>query len=103
MEQWRCYLQLIEFVIYKDQKALTHLNDQRLHTIWQQRVFTKLLGLRYRIIYKKGMKNSVVDSLSRRHHYPDECTAISVVTPQWYTGIVRGYQDDAQATCCLPS
>ena len=45
VDQWRSYLQLAEFVIYTDQKALFHLNDQRLHTVWQQRVFTKLLGL----------------------------------------------------------
>ena len=65
MDQWRSYLQLAEFVIYTDQKALIHLNDQRLHTVWQQRVFAKLLGLQYRIIYKKGCDNSAADSLSR--------------------------------------
>lgn len=36
VEQWRSYLQLAEFIIYMDQQALTHLNDQRLHTVWQQ-------------------------------------------------------------------
>lgn len=45
VEQWRSYLQLSKFIIYTDQKALIHLNDQRLHTVWQQQVFTKLLGL----------------------------------------------------------
>ena len=45
VDQWRSYLQLAEFVIYTDKKALIHLNDQRLHIVWLQRVFTKLLGL----------------------------------------------------------
>ena len=45
VEQWRSYLQLAEFIIYLDQRSLTHLNDQRLNTVWQQKVFTKLLGL----------------------------------------------------------
>lgn len=45
VEQWRSYLQLGKFIIFTDQKSLTHLTDQRLHTIWQQKVFTKLLGL----------------------------------------------------------
>lgn len=45
VEQWRPYLLHAEFVIFTDQKSLVHLNDQRLHTHWQQRVFTKLLGL----------------------------------------------------------
>lgn len=54
VEQWRTYLQLAKFVIFTDQKSLTHLNDQGLNTFWQQKVFSKLLGLRYRIVYKKG-------------------------------------------------
>jgi hypothetical protein len=28
IEQWRSYLQLAEFIIYTDQKSLTHLNGQ---------------------------------------------------------------------------
>lgn len=35
VDQWRSYLQLVEFIIYTDQKALIHLNDQCLHTVWQ--------------------------------------------------------------------
>jgi hypothetical protein len=34
VDQWRAYLQLPEFVIVTDQKNLTHLTDQRLHTHW---------------------------------------------------------------------
>lgn len=55
VEKWRSYLQLAEFEIHTDQQALIHLNDQRLHTEWQQKVFTKLLGLRNKIVYKKGL------------------------------------------------
>ena len=68
VDHWRSYLQLAEFVIYTDQKALIHLNDQRLHTVWQQRVFTKLLGLQYRIVYKPGTNNRVENALSRLGH-----------------------------------
>lgn len=78
-----------------------HLNDQRLHTVWQQRVFTKLLGLRYRVVYKKGSDNSAADSLSRRQHPAESCNAIFVVTPQWCADIVRGYISDNQATTLL--
>jgi hypothetical protein len=101
VEQWRSYLQLAEFVIYTDQKALIHLNDQRLNTVWQQQVFSKLLGLTYRVVYKKGSDNSAADSLSRRPHPDESCRAISVVTPQWCADIVRGYSADAQATKLL--
>jgi hypothetical protein len=54
VDQWHSYLQHTEFVIYTDHRSLSHLNEQRLHTQWQQKVFTKLLGLHYRIVYKKG-------------------------------------------------
>lgn len=37
VEKWRSYLQLAEFEIHTDQQALVHLNDQRLHTVWQQK------------------------------------------------------------------
>jgi ribonuclease HI len=55
IEQWRHYLQFREFHIYTDQKSLIQLFEQRLHTVWQQKVFTKLLGLQYKIIYKKEL------------------------------------------------
>jgi hypothetical protein len=45
VQQWRQYLQHVEFIIYTDQKSLAQLNDQRIPTPWQQKVFTKLLGL----------------------------------------------------------
>ncbi|WVZ50528.1 hypothetical protein U9M48_001773 [Paspalum notatum var. saurae] len=64
VEQWRSYLQHQEFHIYTDQRSLTHLTDQRLNTPWQQKVFSKLLGLQYRVIYKAGANNRVADALS---------------------------------------
>lgn len=49
VDQWRHYLLQNEFVIHTDHRSLVHLNEQRLHTPWQQKAFTKLLGLYYRI------------------------------------------------------
>jgi hypothetical protein len=48
VEQWRPYLQFQEFCIATNHKCMSHLNDQRLHTPWQQEMFTKLLGLDYK-------------------------------------------------------
>ena len=45
LEQWRSYLQHAEFQIITDHRSLVQLTDQRLHTPWQQKVFTKLIGL----------------------------------------------------------
>lgn len=35
VDHWRSYLQLGEFIIFIDQKSLTHLKEQRLHTACQ--------------------------------------------------------------------
>ena len=61
VDHWRSYLQLGEFLIFTGRKSLTHLNEQRLNTAWQQKVFTRLLGLQYRIVYKPGADNRVAD------------------------------------------
>jgi hypothetical protein len=45
VDHWRSYLQLAEFNIVMDQQSLVQLSEQRLHTPWQQKLFTKLLGL----------------------------------------------------------
>jgi hypothetical protein len=81
MQQWRPYLQQAEFLIYTDQKSLIQLNEQRLHTHWQQKVFTKLLGLQYKIICKKGVDNRVADALSRKSFHSAQCQAVSIVVP----------------------
>jgi len=67
-----------------------------LHTTWQQKVFTKLLGLNYKIVYKRGVDNSAADALSRRP-MTEQLLALSSVTPQWLEDIVAGYQSDPQA------
>jgi hypothetical protein len=66
--------------------------------MWQQKVFTKLLGLHYRIVYKKGSDNRVADALSRRPHTSEEsCLALSAVVPQWCDDVIAGYSSDPQA------
>jgi hypothetical protein len=54
VEQWRSYLQHDEFLIKTDHQSLTHLDDEKLSTPWQQKALTKLLGLQFRIIYRQG-------------------------------------------------
>lgn len=84
-------------MIHTDQQSLVHLNEQRLHTPWQQKVFTKLLGLNYKIVYKRGIDNSAADALSRKPP-TDQLLAVSTSTPQWLDEIVASYHSDPKAT-----
>lgn len=81
VQQWRSYLQYQEFDIFTDQRSLAQLNEQRLHTPWQQKMFTKLLGLQYRVVYKPGSDNRVADALSRKSAHVSQCLAISACAP----------------------
>lgn len=94
VQQWQQYLQLAEFTIFTDQQSLVKLADQRLHTPWQQKLFTKLLGLQYRIVYRPGSTNRAADALSRKVAPESSCAALSVVTPQWILEVVSGYNGD---------
>lgn len=80
---WRAYLQVSEFVIYTDHSSLVQLNEQRLHTPWQQRLYSKLAGLQYRIVYKKGVENAAADALSRQPQVSATCASLSHCTPTW--------------------
>lgn len=98
VDHWRSYLQMGEFVIKTDQRSLIHLEEQLLTTVWQHKAFTKLMGLQYRICYKKGEENRAADALSRRIHAPDESVcAISECRPVWLEEVVSGYEKDPQA------
>jgi len=92
VDQWRAYLQHEEFHIYTDHKSLSLLSDQRLHTHWQKKVFTKLLGLQYKIVYKQGVDNRAADALSRNVSHSPSCAAISYASPQWLEDVVASYE-----------
>lgn len=96
VEQWRSYLQHDEFVIRIDHRSLSFLDDQRLSTPWQQKALTKLLGLRYRIVYKRGLDNAAADALTRRvlDGLPVLC-ALSVSFPAWLQDVIQGYSVDS--------
>jgi hypothetical protein len=84
IDQWWPYLQHAEFCILTDQRSLAHLLDQQLHTPWQQKALTKILGLQYKIIYRKGSENTAADALSRHPQPSNLLYAISSVQPPGY-------------------
>jgi hypothetical protein len=56
-----------------------------------------LLGLQYKVLYKKGSDNSAADALSRRPHVQPELSAISAATPAWLHDVVSSYEADDKA------
>ena len=93
--KWKPYLQHKEFTIVTDHKSLIHLGEHKLHEGMQQKAFIKLLGLQYKILYKKGLENKAVDALSRQAE-PVSLAAITASTPKWLEIILEGYQQDDQ-------
>ena len=93
--KWKSYLQHQEFTIATDHKSLIHLGEQKLQEGMQHKAFLKLLGLQYKIVYKKGLENKAADALSRQAE-PSTVAAISTSTPRWLEIIVEGYTKDDQ-------
>lgn len=79
-----------------DQRSLIHLDDQRVSTPWQQKAFTKLLGLQYKICYRPGTANSAADALSRRGHPEVQLTAISECKSPWLDDVTASYTNNTQ-------
>ena len=68
VEKWRPYLQRQEFTILTDHKSLAFLNQQNLHSEMQRKAMTKLMGLQFKIVYKKGKENVATNALSKVAH-----------------------------------
>jgi hypothetical protein len=98
IDKWRSYLQHSKFITGPDQRSLTHLADKCLTTPWQHKALTKLLGLQYKIVYKKGVENRVADALSRHiHAETEELHIISSCRPIWLESVDMGYKNDEEA------
>ena len=95
VEKWRPYLQRAAFVIRTDHKAF-FLESQVLHTDIQKKSMAKLMGLHFKIVYRKGKDNLAADALSRIGH----CMAlqtVSEVKPLWIQEILNSYIIDEEA------
>jgi len=93
IEKWRSYLHGQEFLIRTDHKSLLHLDNQKVVSKVQQKALLKLIDLRYRIQYKKGVTNAAADALSRVMKEP-HILAVSLSTPAWLNRLQQGYEDD---------
>lgn len=97
VDHWRSYLQHAEFIILTYHHSLMHLNEQRLHTPWQHKAYTKLRGLQFKICYRKGSSNAAADALSRKYNLdPVDLMAVSSCVPVWLQEVAAGYLLDEQ-------
>lgn len=96
VEKWRHYLERQEFLIVTDHKSLTYLNEQNLHSKIQRKAMTRLMGLQFKIIYRKGKENVAADALSQVAHLL-ALQSVSSVQPAWIQEVLNSYTIDPQA------
>ena len=84
------------FVIKIDQKSLTYLGYQKLQSDLQRKGMTKLMGLQFHVVYKKGIENVVADALSRMEHMMG-LSVLSKVQPIRIQEVVNSYATDEEA------
>lgn len=62
----------------------------------QRKVMTRLMGLQFKIVYKKGKENIAADALSRLVHL-HALQAVSMVKPDWMQEIINSYATNSRA------
>ena len=100
VDKWRPYLQRNEFVIKTDHKSLSFLMEQNLHSDLQRKAMTRLMGLQFKVVYKKGKDNVAADALSRVGHLV-AIQAVSMSVPVWVHEVANSYATDSQAQSLL--
>lgn len=68
--------------------------EQKVTTAIQQKGLTKLLGLDYEIMYRKGAENRVANGLSRIPEEQGQVHAITGVIPEWMQEVEKSYEGD---------
>jgi hypothetical protein len=84
-----------EFIIRIDHRSLSYLNDQTLQSELQRKVMTKLMGLQFKVVYRKGKENLVADALSRMPTVMSMQICLEV-KPQWVQEVINSYATDSQ-------
>jgi hypothetical protein len=69
--------------------------DQRLHTNWQKKALTKLMGLQYKVQYKPGVHNGAADALSRKPQEASQVFSVTTLQPAWLSSVSASYASDA--------
>jgi hypothetical protein len=96
VEKCRPYLQKQEFIIRTDHKSLSYLTEQNPHSVMQKKAMTRMMGLQFKVVYRKGKENLAADALSRVCHLI-AIQGVSEVTPLWVQEVVNAYATDPMA------
>jgi cytochrome c1 len=79
-----------------DHKSLSHLQDQSLSTEMQSKTMVKLVGLQFKLQYRKGPNNKAANALSRvGHNFALQSS--SMVVPVWLQEVTNAYATDPTA------
>lgn len=68
VKKWSVYLLGRQFFIKTDNHSLKFLLDQSTKTPAQQKWVFKMMGYDFKLVYREGIHNIVVDALSRGHY-----------------------------------
>jgi hypothetical protein len=96
VSKWRQYLQHTEFTIKADHKALSFLEEQTLHSEWRKKAMAKLMGLQFKMVYRKGKENVAADVLFRVGHLMS-VQLVTQVQPLWIQDVINSYATDVFA------
>lgn len=82
-------------MIRTDHKSLAYIAEQNLHSELQRKAMTRLMGMQFKIVYRKGKENLAADALSRVSHML-ALQAMSSVQPLWIQEVANSYTTDTQ-------
>ena len=100
VERWRPYLQHQEFIIRTNNKSLTYLTEQNLHSDMQTKAMNRLMVLQFKVVHKKGTDNTTDDALSRVGHLL-ALQAVSTLQPIWVQELLNSYATNVHAQYLL--
>lgn len=92
VEKWRPYLQRQEFVIRTDHKSIS----KNLHSDMQRKAMSRLMGLQFKVVYRKAKENLATNALSRVGHLLS-LQADSEAQPVWVQEVLNSYMTDPKA------